>query len=44
LASLNQGEIVNTNSFNDLVVEDLTKRYEAIALKYVGTMLKFMNM
>ena len=26
------------------MVEDLTKRYEAIALKYVGTMLKFMNM
>jgi len=44
LDSSNQGEIVSTNNFDNLVLEDLMKRYEAIALEHVGTMLKLMKM
>jgi len=39
LASSNQGENVSTNSLDDLVLEDLMKVHEAIALEHVGPCL-----
>jgi len=34
---------VSTNGFDDLVLEDLMKMCEAIALKYVEAMIKLMK-
>jgi len=35
---------VGTNGLSDLVLEDLMKIYEAIALEHVATMIKLMKM
>jgi len=35
---------MGTNGLDDLVLEDLIKVHEAIALEHVGIMVKLMNM
>jgi len=40
----NQGENVDTNSLDDLLLEDVMEVHEVIALEHVGTMLTLMKM
>jgi len=44
LASSNERGNVGINSLDDLVLQDLMKVHEVLALEHVGTMLTLMNM